>query len=766
MSKKKKFKIVQDSPSESLSENEVKNEETSIEETPNEEVASPIEESSTENVVDAPIEEVAQETIVEEKPIEEKPAPTIQETIVDEKPGEIIKVKSESAIDRKRNIFDIAWMSFCAVFTIVLWATGFNFLPLVVDVVSIVTALFVVIRLFTKGKIGLCLWISYVILIAGLFVYFLIWGAESFGVNFGWNLALCIGPIICSTLIYVGHKFIENGKAFKITSIVCAILMICTSIIYVFFMNLRCRPTVESLKAGHDDYLNGVQKSVGSPNVLFILMDDMAYSDISAYSYLGSENATINTPNIDSIASEGIMMDNFYSASPVCSPSRFSILTGRYSSRGYLDNVIFPTDIQSTPYSITHFVNPYQFLNNVDGILGDEITFAEVLQEAGYSTACIGKWNLGDYGEYLPTNQGFDYFFGSYYVNDMTPYTWVKDTKRSHEVVRSHAENLDQSESTELFTAEICNFIETSVDNNEKFLCYYTSPWPHYPIYSDNNGEGKGDTSDDTYINCIEEFDKYLGNILQTLKDKGVYDDTLIIFTSDNGPGREGVTGNLRGRKNTTFDGGMKVPCVVSYPNGNVGDGTAISYTEYKYYKWVNSNGTPQTTPTSRDTIANLVKSNVPTIANTKHIESSSMNFDLFTTILEYCKVYDGAGNLYLPTDRIIDGVSLYELWGAEKEKDYRIHDVIYYQKGGKTQGIQMAVELDGKVYDFKYYDRVHTENSAFIDQFYNHYLFNLDLDPAEGYNIQPTYPDIATILDNKLKEFRKEMKTNRRGKL
>lgn len=153
-------------------------------------------------------------------------------------------------------------------------------------------------------------------------------------------------------------------------------------------------------------------------------------------------------------------MENFYASAPVCTPSRFSLLTGRYATRGYIDNVIFPTPCDSDPYSITHFINPYQFLNNVDGILGDEITIAEALKAVGYDTSCIGKWNLGDYGEYLPTNQGFDYFYGSYYVNDMTPYNWVREVGGKAEEVRTHAENLDQSESTRLFTDELKSTLE------------------------------------------------------------------------------------------------------------------------------------------------------------------------------------------------------------------------------------------------------------------------------------------------------------------
>ncbi len=678
-------------------------------------------------------------------------------------------------VDKSRRIFDIVYLALCSAFMLVMWCTGFNFLPLVADILGIVAGMLVLVRLLTKKNVGLYLWISYVVCMGGLFVFFLIWGAESFGKNLWYNFVLVLFPILLAALVYVADRFIKKKFALRLTCSICAFLMAGTAIINVFFYNLRLRPTCESLQEGHDDYLKSVadrySTNTNSPNVLVILMDDMAYSDISAYSYLGSENATINTPNIDSIADGGIMMDNFYSASPVCSPSRFSILTGRYSSRGYLDNVVFPSDIQSNPWSPTHFLNPYQFLCNVDGILGDEITFAEVLQAAGYNTGCIGKWNLGDYGQYLPTNQGFDYFYGSYYVNDMTPYNWVEDKvdeqgNFTSKEVRSHKENLDQSDSTRLLTAQMLNFIESSVENNEKFLAYYTTPWPHFPIYSNNDGNGKGDVTDDTYIDCIEEFDKYLGDVLNYLKTTPdpngsgtLYDNTLIVFTSDNGPGREGVTGDMRGRKNTTFEGGMKVPILASYPNGNLGKGSAIASESFEYYQWTNNSER-----TDAGNVASKTKSEIATVGTTKHIDASSMNFDLFNTILRYCGITGSDGSVYLPTDRIIDGADLYDLWQANVPTSTRVHDKIFYLKKGKCQAVQMAVEVNGKVYDFKYFDKVRTENSAFIDQMYKNYLFNLDTDPAEGYSISKELPEVAALLNSELQAFRKEMQTNRRG--
>lgn len=140
------------------------------------------------------------------------------------------------------------------------------------------------------------------------------------------------------------------------------------------------------------------------------------------------------------------------------------------------------------------------------------------------------------------------------------------------------------------------------------------------------------------------------------------------------------------------------------------------------------------------------------------------MNFDLFNTILRYCGITDGDGKVYLPTDRIIDGADLYDLWQANVPTSTRVHDKLFYLKKGKCQAVQMAVEVNGKVYDFKYFDKVRTENSAFIDQVYKNYLFNLDTDPAEGYSVSKDLPEVAALLNAELKAFRDEMKTNRRG--
>ena len=328
---------------------------------------------------------------------------------------------------KERSGFALVWFLFSIAYTVVLLGTGYNFLAPFAAAIAAVTALIVFIRALFNKKFEPLFVVSYAYMILELFVYFLFWGADEFGKIVWYNLILSALPLFSGLMLYALDKKLPDGTLKRFATAALSLAMTATSLCYVFYMSLRIRPTVESLQAGHDAYLKELSKTqadADAPNVLIILMDDMAYSDISAYSYLGKANATIQTPNIDSLADNGIFMENFYASAPVCTPSRFSLLTGRYATRGYIDNVIFPTPCNSDPYSITHFINPYQFLNNVDGILGDEITIAEALKAVGYDTSCIGKWNLGDYGEYLPTNQGFDYFYGSYYVNDMTPYNW------------------------------------------------------------------------------------------------------------------------------------------------------------------------------------------------------------------------------------------------------------------------------------------------------------------------------------------------------
>ncbi len=639
-------------------------------------------------------------------------------------------------VDSRLTKGNITWFLFCSLFTFAMIAGGRNFFPLIGAVLVAVSGLLSLLFVLKNNRIPFYLLLSACIVTIGLYLFFMIYGAEDFGHILWWNL-IFVAPIIATIAVMIFVTFKPNIQ--KIVASFLCVFLAGSAVTYFLFMSLRLRPSVKRMYEGEKAYLDSLKnkQTENAPNVLIILMDDMAYADLSCY----STDTALNTPNIDEIANNGIYMENFYASAPVCTPSRFSTLTGRYATRGYLDNVIFPTVVDNGTFSPTHFINPYQFLNNVDGILGDEITIAEALQALDYDTACIGKWNLGDYGEYLPTNQGFDYFYGSYYVNDMTPYNWVEERNGVSTEVRSHDDNLDQSESTGVFTKKLQETFANSVEQGNKFFGFYATPWPHYPIYSNDNGNGIGDTTDDSYIACIEEFDKSLGELFTYMKSTAdpsgngsVYDNTLIIFTSDNGPGREGSAGALRGRKNTTFEGGMKVPMLASYPNGGLGAGSTVPSTTFTT---TNHDGTTET-------------------FTTKKITSGTMLTDLFPTILDYAT----GSNSNLPTDRIIDGVSLRNLWSGDIASNTTMHDELYYMKKGSVQSVR--VESDGVAY--KYFENVATENSAFIDQRYKNYLFNLTTDPSESYNISMEQPELAEELKSKLQEFRKSLKENRRG--
>lgn len=571
------------------------------------------------------------------------------------------------------------------------------------------------------GRVSLSSLISYAVLLVGAVTYQIVFGAMPFWDRVGYNLMTGSFAIV-SLALFFGLRARVSGRH-RIISVALGILLVLSSFFYLLTMNIRSHPRVESLQEGHDSYLSGIRNLTypdTAPHVLIINMDDMGYSDISLFSYLGPDNATFDTPNIDSLAEDGVVMTNFYTSSAVCSPSRFGLLTGRYQSRGYLDRVLLPTDTSLQPYNYQRFTNSFFFRNNVDGILSDEITLAEVAQAYGYRTALIGKWHLGDYGQYLPGTQGFDYFFGSYYSNDMIPYELVREQDGRVEGVFTHDQMRDQSVTNEIYSEEVLEFLSTSIRADESFFLLYNSPWPHARHYA---GE-VNDRTDDTYIDAILEFDAYLGDILELLREEGVYDDTLLLFMSDNGSADQGSTGPLKGKKDTTFEGGHKVPMIARYPNGGLGGGPHFAGV-----------GWP------------------------RRVEARAMNIDLFPTILSYMGIEQ------LPEDRIIDGVNLYDLLQGNVTSNAALHDALFYIKNGEVQAIQKPVMLGGRTVDMKYFEAVSSEFvSLFMFSKRRNLLFNLDKDPAEAYNIANRHPGIARQLNADLRAFAAALAENRRG--
>ena len=307
------------------------------------------------------------------------------------------------------------------------------------------------------------------------------------------------------------------------------------------------------------------KKAAEKPNFVVIFTDDQGYEDIGCFG-----SPLIKTPNLDKMAAEGRKFTDFYVAASVCSPSRAALLTGCYPPRVGVTKVLFPRD-------------------NV-GLNPKEETIADILKGRGYATACIGKWHLGHLPEFLPRKHGFDYYYGIPYSNDMTidakmkladglvlregmtvekirnekpKKNWVP-LLRNEEVVEYPA---DQTTLTKRYTEEAVKFIKANRD--EPFFLYLPHTMPHIPLFASE--KFKGTSKRGLYGDTIEEIDWSVGQILGTLKELGLDENTLVVYTSDNGPwklngGRGGSAVPLRGYKFSTYEGGMREPCIMRWP--------------------------------------------------------------------------------------------------------------------------------------------------------------------------------------------------------
>lgn len=285
------------------------------------------------------------------------------------------------------------------------------------------------------------------------------------------------------------------------------------------------------------------------PNFIIIFMDDMGYGDVGVF---GGDPEL--TPNLDAMAREGAALHDFYVPQPVCSPSRAGLLTGVNPSRMSIFHVFFP--------------------NAKRGLNTNEVTIAEQLGNAGYDTAMYGKWHLGDAPEFLPPQFGFQEYFGIPYSNDMWPHGDApKDffpplpLYEGMEVVNPDVKPADQEVMTKMLTERTVEFIKR--DREAPFLIYLAHPMPHRPIYVSD--EFKGKSGKGLYADCIMEIDWSVGEIRRALEESGQAEDTLVVFTSDNGPwlrfgDRGGSSGGLRQGKLTTFEGGIRVPTIAQWP--------------------------------------------------------------------------------------------------------------------------------------------------------------------------------------------------------
>jgi len=312
------------------------------------------------------------------------------------------------------------------------------------------------------------------------------------------------------------------------------------------------------------------------PNFILLFVDDLGYGDLSTYGH-----PSIHTPNLDKLAAEGQKWTDFYVASPVCSPSRGALLTGREPVRtglyGRRSAVLFPDD----PAGIPHY----------------EVTLAEALKEVGYNTTAIGKWHLGDRAEFLPTRHGFDQWFGIPHSNDMDlitdaakedktaaylqavlhpkPAQWNAPLLESLKIDDRYQDRVferpaDQRHLTRHYTKRATDYIKHHSKDSKPFFLYLAYTMPHVPLFRSEAFVGKSNAG--LYGDVVEEIDWSVGAIVQALKAQGLDDNTLLVFTSDNGPWlimkqHGGSSGALRQGKATTFEGGVRVPGIFWAPS-------------------------------------------------------------------------------------------------------------------------------------------------------------------------------------------------------
>lgn len=404
------------------------------------------------------------------------------------------------------------------------------------------------------------------------------------------------------------------------------------------------------------------------PNVIIFFADDQGYADVGCYNAKGFE-----TPNFDELADNGIRFTNFYVPATVCTPSRAGLLTGRYPKRaGLHEAVLFP-------YSDS-------------GLSPKEFTMAEMFQSAGYKTACVGKWHLGHQPEFMPNNQGFDYYFGVPYSNDMDNHYYKNiDFKapplpvyRNHELVQ---EGPDQKYLTKMFTEEALGFIQKNKE--EPFFLYLPHCMPHTPLHASEDFIGKSELG--LYGDVIMELDWSMGEIVQYLKKAGIYENTIIVYTSDNGP-RVGSALPLRGHKATTWEGGQRVPGIISWPN---------------------------------------------TIPSAKVSDEFVNTMDLFPT---FAKLIDAT----IPESLEFDGIDISKLLLNSGEEKLQERPFYYYARNGKCEAVRLGkwkLHID-KTIGWK------SEEEFPIS------LYNLETDISEKENLAQENPVIVEKLKNMIVEF------------
>lgn len=466
------------------------------------------------------------------------------------------------------------------------------------------------------------------------------------------------------------------------------------------------------------------------PNIIVILADDLGWGDIESQ---GSK--AIQTPNINALADQGARLTNFYASSPICSPSRAALLTGRYPLRSGFASILAAADDTFIRKMVFKAGVAFSKLGTSDMIGGEsitkglppsEVTIPEALAIRGYKSLQVGKWHLGDFTEmpeYHPQAQGFDHSFGYNLSNDDWPVALWRDQQELVEDI-----GVKQSAHTKEFTEEAVKYIKRWKDT--PFFIYLAHKDPHQPFYPSEKFAGK--SSAGPYGDAVSEFDWSVGEVMKTLKEQGISDNTLVIVTSDNGPWYEGSAGGLRGRKGQSYEGGFRVPFIAVWP-GKITKKTVIN--------------------------------------------QPAMNIDIMPTLL-------AVAGLSPPDDRVIDGINIMPLMRgdqaskqiAEQRSLYFFHEyTVEAMRQGKWKYINdtnhyvwpvpmdKASNLTGKILSSRdYYPQDGADPVPTLGTW--PLLYDMHLDPSESYNVAKHQQQVTARLGKSLSVWQKQFLEDPRG--
>ena len=409
------------------------------------------------------------------------------------------------------------------------------------------------------------------------------------------------------------------------------------------------------------------------PNIVIIFADDLGYGDLGVYGH-----PLIRTPRLDTLAAEGLKLTSFYASAPVCSASRYSLLTGRYAIRAGINGALMP--------------------ESTNGLGADETTIADILKRAGYRTGMVGKWHLGNRPGFFPTEHGFDSYYGLLYSNDMVrPWVQTDVPLRLFRGTQELPGDVDMASLTERYTEEAVAFIREH--RSRPFFLYLAHSMPHVPLGVSPRFAGR--SANGRYGDVVEMLDWSTGQVLDALRDAGIERNTLVIFTSDNGPWMDmpprmlveprivrtdaGSAGPLRGSKGTTWEGGTRVPFLARWPG---------------------------------------------------RIRAGAVSSDVATT-MDILPTIAGIAGVQLPAERAVDGQDIRAFLEGRAPSPVEWY---FYNYNGRVEGVR---DRRWKLH------LTFPEKSEPVAA-----LFDLLADPSERWDVAAEHPDVVSRLRERLRQF------------